>query len=275
MPRCIRIAAASLVAILALVRPGAAGDIELAKNSTLESILQKGELRVGFEAGNMPFEMIDRKGRFVGFDIDMAREMARAMGVRFVPVNTPWDTIIPSLITEKFDLIMSGMTVTPKRNLQINFADPYFFVGQTLIIRKELEGKIQSHKDLDSPNFIVTSKRGTTGEQAVRQKIPKCTYKSYPTEIEAALEVVNGKAHAFVYDLPYCVIFMAQQGDEKLAFIDRPFTHEPLAWGFRKGDPDLENWLNHFLAQMKRDGRYDRIYSRWITSKDWYSDIAR
>ena len=85
-------------------------DIDLAKKSTLEGILKKGELRVGFEAGYMPFEMTDQKGRFVGFDIDMAREMAKAMGVKFVPVNTAWDGIIPALITEKFDIIMSGMT---------------------------------------------------------------------------------------------------------------------------------------------------------------------
>ena len=74
-------------------------DIELAKKSTIETILKKGELRVGFESGYMPFEMTDKKGKFVGFDIDMAKEMAKAMGVKFVPVNTAWDGIIPSLIT--------------------------------------------------------------------------------------------------------------------------------------------------------------------------------
>ncbi|MDM8549985.1 transporter substrate-binding domain-containing protein [Desulfobacterales bacterium HSG2] len=72
-------------------------DIDLAKKSTLEEILKKGELRVGFEAGYMPFEMTDKRGRFVGFDIDVAKQMAKAMGVKFVPVNTAWDGIIPSV----------------------------------------------------------------------------------------------------------------------------------------------------------------------------------
>ena len=126
-------------------------DIDLAKKSTLESILKRGELRVGFEAGYMPFEMTNKKGRFVGFDIDMAKEMAKAMGVKFVPVNTAWDGIIPSLITDKFDIIMSGMTVTQERNLKINFANPYIIVGQTILINKKDKAKIKSYKDLNNP----------------------------------------------------------------------------------------------------------------------------
>jgi polar amino acid transport system substrate-binding protein len=250
-----------------------AADIELAKKSTLEKILKKGELRVGFEAGYMPFEMTDKKGRFVGFDIDMAKAMAKAMGVKFVPVNTAWDGIIPSLITDKFDIVMSGMTVTQSRNLKINFADPYIIVGQTILLNKKHKGKILSYKDLNNPKFIVTSKLGTTGEEAAKKHIPKCTYKSFETETEAALEVVSGKADAYVYDKPNCVVFMAEQGAGKLVFLDEPFTYEPLAWAIRKGDPDFMNWLNNFLRQYKNDGRYERTYNKWILSVDWYKNV--
>ena len=264
---------AILVAFFMVSTSALGADIELAKKSTLESILKKGELRVGFEAGYMPFEMTNKKGKLVGFDIDMAKEMAKAMGVKFVPVNTAWDGIIPSLITDKFDIIMSGMTVTQERNLKINFADAYIIVGQSILLNKKHEGKISSYKDLNDSKFIVTSKLGTTGEQAVKRLIPKCTYKSFETEPEAALEVVNGKADAFVYDLPYCVVFMAQQGAGKLVFLDKPFTFEPLAWGVRKGDPDFLNWLNNFLIQIKNDGRYERIYNKWIKSTDWIKNV--
>ena len=264
---------AILVAFFMVSTSAFGADIELAKKSTLESILKKGELRVGFEAGYMPFEMTNKKGGFVGFDIDMAKEMAKAMGVKFVPVNTAWDGIIPSLITNKFDIIMSGMTVTQERNLKINFADPYIIVGQTILINKKHKGKIKSYKDLNNSKYIVSSKLGTTGEQAVKRMIPKCTYKSFETEPEAALEVVNGKADAFVYDLPYCVVFMGQQGAGKLVFLDKPFTFEPLAWAVKKGDPDFMNFLNNFLNQVKNDGRYDRIYNKWIKSTNWIKNV--
>ena len=248
-------------------------DIDLAKKSTLEEIQKRGQLRVGFEAGYMPFEMADKKGRFIGFDIDMAKEMAKAMGVKFVPVNTAWDGIIPALITKKFDIIMSGMTVTQERNLKINFADPYTIVGQTILLNKKHEGKVNSYKDLNDPKFTITSKLGTTGEQAIKRMIPKATYKSFEVETEAALEALNGKADATVYDLPFCAVFMAQQGADKMVFLDEPFTYEPLAWAIRKGDPDFMNWLNNFLRQMQNDGRYETIYNKWIKSTDWIKQV--
>jgi len=273
MKKVLWLSIAVCAVLLVFSGPVLSASIDLARQSTLEQILKNGELRVGFEAGYMPFEMTDKKGRFVGFDIDMAKEMAKAMGVKFVPVNTAWDGIIPALLTEKFDIIMSGMTVTQERNLKINFADPYIIVGQTILLNKKHAKTVKSYRDLNNPKFIVTSKLGTTGEQAVKRMIPKATYKSFETEPEAALEVVNGKADAFVYDLPYCVVFNAQQGAGKLKFLDKPFTFEPLAWGVRKGDPDFLNWLNNFLRQMKNDGRYDRIYNKWIKSQDWIKDI--
>ncbi|MDJ0828574.1 MAG: transporter substrate-binding domain-containing protein, partial [Desulfobacterales bacterium] len=106
-------------------------DISLAKKSTIQKILSRGELRVGFESGYVPFEMTNKKGEFIGFDMDYGRRLAKAMGVKFVPVNTAWDGIIPALVTDKFDIIMGGMTITQERNLKISFADPYIVVGQT------------------------------------------------------------------------------------------------------------------------------------------------
>jgi len=250
-------------------------DIELAKKSTLETILKRGALWVGFDAGYMPFEMTNQKGRYVGFDIDMAKEMAKAMGVKFVPINTAWDDIIPSLTTGKFDIIISGMTITQERNLKINFTDPYIIAGQTILINKKHAGKIKSYKDLNDSRYIVTSQSSTTGETAVKILIPKCIYKSFKTENEAASEVLNGKADAFVYDLPFCAVIMAMQGKGKLFFLDTPFTYEPLAWAVRKTDPDFLNWLNNFLRQIKNDGRYDKIYNKWIKSTDWIKNVQR
>ncbi|MDK2955950.1 MAG: polar amino acid transport system substrate-binding protein [Desulfovibrionales bacterium] len=247
--------------------------MDFVRESTLEQILRSGELRVGFEAGYIPFEMTDKNGNFVGFDIDVAKEMAKAMGVKFVPVNTQWDGIIPALMSKKFDVLISGMTVTQERNLKINFAAPYIIVGQTILLNKKLEKTVKSYKDLNDPKYVVTSKLGTTGEQAVKRMIPKATYKSFETETEAFLEVLNGKADAYVYDLPNCVYQYAQQGEGKVVFLDKPFTYEPLAWAINKGDPDFMNWLNNFLSQLKNDGRYDAIYNKWIKGTAWMKDI--
>ena len=96
-----------------------------ADTSTLEQVLNSGKLRVCFDAGYMPFEMKSKDGRFIGFDIDIAKHMARSIGVKYEPVNTAWDGIIPALQTNKCDIIMGGMTITPERNLKVNFSQPY------------------------------------------------------------------------------------------------------------------------------------------------------
>ncbi len=256
-----------------VVGPAFGSDIELWKKSTLNEIIERGELRVGFEAGYLPFEMSDKNGNFIGFDIDMAKEMAKAMKVKFVPVNTAWDGIIPALVTKKFDIIMSGMTVTQERNLSINFADPYIIVGQTILLNKKHEGKITSYKDLNNPKYTITSKLGTTGEKAIKRMIPRAKYKSFEVESEAALEVLNGKGDATIYDLPFCATFMAQQGKGKMIFLDEPFTYEPLAWAINKGDPDFLNYLNNFLRQSKGDGFYEKVYNKWIIGSDWKKEL--
>ena len=267
-------------------------DIELAKDSTLEGILKRGKLRVGLEPGYMPFEMIDKRGglrqrdlrsgdvrfrgqqaNFIGFDIDIAREMALALGVKFVAVNTAWPSIIPALNLGRFDIIISGMSVTAQRKKRIDFADPYMTVGQTLLINKKHKGIVTSYKDLNDPKYIVTSKPGTTGEEAVQKFIPKCNYKPFDSELEGATEVLKGNADAFVYDLPYNAVFMAMHGEDQLVFLDKPFTVEPLAWAIRKNDPDFLKWLNEFLKELRTDGRYDRIYKKWFINTDWFRHV--
>jgi len=246
---------------------------QVSEGSVLQSILKTGKLRVGLEPGYMPFEMQDKQSRVVGFDVDMAKEMASSMGVELELVPTAWDGIIGSLLTDKFDIIMSGMTITQERNLKVNFANPYIIVGQTILINKNLAGTIRSYSDLNNSKYTVTSKLGTTGEQAVKRMIPRANYKSFETEPEAAMEVISGKADAFVYDLPYCAVFYAEKGAGKMVFLDQPFTFEPLGWALKQGDPDFLNWVNNFLAQVKGDGRYDKIYEKWITGTDWIKDI--
>lgn len=253
-----------------LVSTSQASNMDLAKSSTLEQIIQKGEIKVGFDVGYVPFEMSDKKGNFVGFDIDLAKMMAKAMGVKFIAVNTAWDGIIPALVTGKLDIIIAGMTVTQQRNLKVNFADPYIIVGQTVIVNGKLKDTVKSYKDLNDPKYTVTSKLGTTGEQAIKRLLPKAKYKSFEDATEAGLEVASGRADAFVYDLPTCAAFQARQGEKaNTVFLDEPFTFEPLAFAIRKGDPDFLNWLNNFMRQIKNDGRYDKIYEKWLRGSDW------
>jgi polar amino acid transport system substrate-binding protein len=249
-----------------------ASSSELWKQSTLNKVINDNELRVCFEAGYMPFEMKAKNGDYIGFDIDIAKMLAKSMGVKHTPVNTAWDGIIPALLTDKCDILIGGMTITSQRNLKVNFADPYIVVGQSLLIKPEHKGVINSYRDLNDSKYIVAAKLGTTGEISAKKLIPNATIRLFESEAEGALEVANGNADALVYDLPSNAIFFSQNKG-RVAHLDTAFTYEPLGWAIRKGDPDFTNFLNTFLRQIKGDGTYDRIYDKWFNNDSWLKKI--
>jgi polar amino acid transport system substrate-binding protein len=272
--------------------PALAADVELSKDSTLEGIMQRGELRIGLEVGYMPFEMIDkrsgvrqkeirhggfrRKGRqlsLMGFDIDMGIEMAKALGVRPVFVDTLWPSIIPALNLGRFDIIFGGMSVTESRKEKVDFADPFMTVGQTVLLNAKHKNAVTSYKDLDDPKFVVVSKPGTTGEEAVKKMIPKASYETVDTEIDGGMRVLEGTADAFVYDYPFNAVFAALHPSDQLIFLDTPFTKEPIAWAIRKNDPDFLKWLNNFLQEIKQDGRFEKMHDKWFKKTDWFQYV--
>lgn len=289
---CFKIMTAFMLSWLWLGQGGApalATEVEFSKGSALEDIMKNGELRIGLEAGYLPFEMIDRrsglrqkeirhgglrrKGRqlsLMGFDIDMGIEMAKALSVKPVFVDTLWPGIIPALNLGRFDIIYGGMSVTEERKKLVDFAKPFMTVGQTVLLNARHENKVRSYNDLNDPTYIIVSKPGTTGEEAVKRLIPRAVYRTADTESEGAMMVLNGVADAFVYDFPFNAVFIAMNPSDQLVFLDKPFTEEPIAWAIRKNDPDFLNFLNKFLARIKVDGRFDQIYQKWFLSSDWH-----
>ena len=261
-----------LFAVLLACTGAQAADQELWNKSTLNAVLQRGELRVGLEAGYVPFEIRDRQGNIIGFDVDLAKKMASELKVRLSFVNTQWDGIIPALLTDKFDILMSGMTITPERNAQVNFSAPYITVGQTALLAGKHKGKVLHAKELDDPKYTVATKLGTSGDIVSGRLLPRAKIKKFETEADAALEVKNGRADAFVYDLPYLAVY-ANQYPEGVFMLPEAFTKEDLGWAIKKGDPDFLNWLDHFIVSIKNDGTYDVLYNRWFNSTAWLKNI--
>ncbi len=250
---------------------------DIAKASAIEEILKRGKLLVGLEAGYQPFEMQDEKGNIVGFDVDMAYELGKAIfgkggEKKVVIMNTAWEGIIPSLMTHKFDIIMAGMTVLQSRNLKVNFCEPYYYIGQCLLINKKDKGKYKSYKDLNKKGIIVTSKLGVTGAFTAEKLIPNAELRLFKTEAEGALQVANGLADAYIYDEPQVRVFAAKYKDTTIGLFE-PLTYEPLAWAIRKGDPDFLNFLNNFLRQVRGDGRWDQLKQKWFV--DFVEEMAK
>ena len=262
----------ALVVLISMSTSIFGADLDLWKNSTLKKIIDRGELRVALDPGYQPFEMTDKKGRLIGYDVDMAKRMAKDMGVKLKLIPTAWDGIIGGLLSDKYDIIMGGMTITQKRNLKVNFANSDITIGQTVMINKKLEGIITDAKQLDNAKYTIATKTGTTGEIAARKFFKKAKIITFDASATAGAEVLSGRADAMIYDQPFIGIFAGTKGKGKVVHLDTPLTYEPLAWAVRKGDPDFLNWLNNFIRQVKGDkveDFYGKTYHKWFVKTDW------
>ena len=262
----------ALLFAAALLCGSATAATDPSDSPTLKQVLARGELRVGLEAGYMPFEMVDKGGEIIGFDVDLARLMARKLGVKLVVVNQAWDGIIPALLTGKFDVTLGGRTITPERAKSVDFCDPYVVIGQTVLLNRKSAGQVRTVQELDTAARVVLAKLGTTGDIAARKQFKRAQLRTFEHQAEAVIEVQNGRADGFVYDLPFNAVMAARYPDT-LVHLKEPFTREDLGWAIRKNDPALRAWLNAFLAGLKQDGTYQALYKKWFEGSAWLANV--
>ena len=239
----------------------------------LDDAVQRGVLKVGTTPTYVPFEMTDKQGRIVGFEVDLLRVMSRALGVELEMVAVPYTELLPGLMAKKYDFIGSGMTVTQERNLKLNFSDSFIVVGQTVLLHPSLAGKVASIEDLDDATYRIATIQGTTGQAAAQRFLGAARVSSFATPEEGVRQLVDGKADAFVYDAPYNLIAVSRAENSRLLMLEQPFTFEPLAFGLAKGDYDSLNWINHFLNQIAQDGTYDRLHDKWFKDTAWMAEM--
>ncbi|MCF5050895.1 transporter substrate-binding domain-containing protein [Pseudomonas syringae] len=247
--------------------------ISLVQAGAIDDAVRRGVLKVGTTPNYVPFEMTDKQGRIVGFEIDLLRAMSRALGVELELVALPYTELLPGLMAKQFDLIGSGMTVTQERNLKLNFSDAFIVVGQTVLMHPSLAGKVSSIEDLDEAGYRIAATQGTTAEAAAQRFLGAARLSSFATSEEGLRQVVEGKADAFIHDAPSNLIAMTRPENRALLALEQPFTYEPLAFGLNKGDYDSLNWINHFLSQVAQDGTYDRLHDKWFSDTAWLTEI--
>jgi polar amino acid transport system substrate-binding protein len=255
---------------------GDAGGGAAFRRSALDRVLETRILKVGMNPGYAPFEMVDRDGALIGFDVDVATWLARQIGddVKVVIQKSDWDPIIANLNADKFDLILSGMTRTPQRALRCAFTDPYFTTGQALLVSRarHREGGAFRHDAFDRPGIVVATKLGTTGEIAARKHFTRATIKTMETETDAALEVEAGRADLMVYDQPYIAIRARQTRERCFAYLE-PFTKEHLAIAVRRDDIEFRDWLNLALSDLRESGTWDSLYAKWFVAMPWLERV--
>ena len=245
-----------------------------AAESTIQSIVKRGRLLVGLSTF-VPWAMRDKNGELIGFEVDVSKQIAKDIGVEIDLVPTAFDGIIPALIAAKFDLIATGLTITPKRNLTINFSRPYAHSGTTLLANKKLAGDFKTLDDFNKPDVTLAARRGSTGELLVRRLFPKATLRLFDDEQLANQEVINGNAHAASAQPPRPYLLRAKYPEVVFVPFDRLLGQNSDAFGIRKGDLDTLNFLDSWTEYHTVDGWLEERHDYWFRSAAWADQIPQ
>ena len=242
---------------------------ELSQESTLEKVQKRGVLKVGFSTF-VPWAMKNKKGEFIGFEIDVAKELAQDIGVEPEFIPTKWSGIIPSLLTGKFDIIIGGMGIRPERNLKVNFSIPYDHSGMSIVANKQLAQGFDGLEDFNKSKINVVARLGTTAAEAARRHLPEARLRLFDDEAQALQEVLNDNAHAMVSSQPFPE-FQSIKHSKKLflPLEGKTFTKEPIGFAIRKGDIDFLNFLNNWTRVKHAQGWLEDRHNYWFTTMKW------
>ncbi len=241
---------------------------------TLNSVLQTGKLRVGVSLFT-PWTLNTQKGELVGFEIDVAKQLAKDLGVKPEFHIFELEDIVPAILNRKVDIIAAGMVITPQRALKVNFSQPYASSGVGLVTNIALTKKFTGIKDLNGPDVIISAVKDTVSDALARRVFSKSTIKTFSSSQEAIKAVTTGKVHGYVELNPiptFTVLNHAGIVDEPLT---KPLLTTKAGFAINKGDPDFLNFLNAWIISHEADTWLTSAHKYWFDSLAWQKEVGK
>jgi ABC-type amino acid transport substrate-binding protein len=229
---------------------------------TLQDVKARGKLIVGVKTDFPPFGFLDNKGVNKGMDIDIAKALSKELfghekAAEFVTVTS--DNRIPLLASGKIDLLAATLTITEERKKQVDFTNPYFITGETILVRAD--SNITKYQDLAGKK--VATIRGSTGDIAIGELVCDAERIKFKTNLEALQALKESRVEAFVQD--YILLFNLLQKNPGLKMAGlQPFRPGRYGLAVRKGDTEWLAFINATLTKMKETGEYARLLDKWF-----------
>ena len=245
----------------------------LSSESVIETIKRNGVLRVGMSTF-VPWAMRDKQGELIGFEIDVATELAADMGVDVEFVPTAWDGIIPALLAGKFDVIIGGMTITPERNLTVNFTAPYAHSSLGVMANREIAEGLNWPDDYNNADVTFACRRGATPCTYIEEKFPKATLRQFDDQSQTIQEVMNGAAHVVMGSQPLPAFTIYDNPEVLFSPTDEKIDPGNEAFTLRKGDPDALNYFSNWILIKTSNGWLEERHDYWFGGRPWGDQVA-
>ncbi len=256
MNKIFKFAGITLLSVLLLIIAGCGSSEE--SINTFDKIKEEGKLVIGTEPSYRPFEYYDKNDNIIGFDIDVAHAIAEELGVELEIKDIAFDGLLPSLNTNKFDMVIAAMTITDKRKNAVDFSESYFNAGQVITVLED-NNQIKSVEDLQGNKVGV--QLGTTADITMSE-MDNIEVSRYEQMTQAFIDLRNGRIDAVANDLAVAAEYIKKKAGAKI--VGKPFTEENFGMAIRKEDDKLEEEINGALQSIKDNGKYDEIYEKWF-----------
>ncbi len=242
------------------------------RSGTLQSILQTGTLRVGVSLFT-PWTLKTRDGELAGFEIDIAKQLAKDLGVKRVFHVLDWEKMIPALLNRNIDIIVAGIVITPQRALQVNFSEPYDSSGIGLVTNIALTKTFQGPEDLNRREVIIASVTGTISADLARRVFPNATLKTFASSEETIQAVTTGKVNAYVEHEPITTFLALDHPNLVDEPLSKPLLETKAGFAVNKGDPDFINFLNAWITAHEADTWLASVHKYWFEGLEWRKDL--
>lgn len=230
-----------------------------------ETQTQSKALIMGLDDTFAPMGFRDEKGNLIGFDIDLANEVAKRIGetIEFQPID--WSMKETELNAGNIDFIWNGYTITAERQEKVAFTNPYLENSQIIVTLAESD--IASKADLAGKNVAVQAESSALDAINTEPEVASSfgDLAEFSTNNEAFSDLEAGRSDALVVDEVLARFYMKQNGQEKYKVLDEDFGDEEYGIGLRKDDTELLKEVNEAFDEMKKDGTYDKIYQKWFS----------
>ena len=241
--------------------------------AALDRIQKRGELVVGVSGDQPPLNATSRDGKIIGLEADISSRMASAMGVKLKMAKMPFSELLQALSDGKVDMILSGMTMTPARNLKVAFVGPYYITGKAFLTKAATIASLKNADGIDKPEYVVTALKGSTSQSFVENELPKAKFVAAKGYDEALDLVIRDKAHVMVADYHFCAVSAFRFKEKGLTTVTAPFTYEPIGVALPDGDPLLVNWVQNFLFTLNGSGELKKMTDRWFKDGSWLKEL--
>jgi polar amino acid transport system substrate-binding protein len=240
----------------------------------LAPILERGVLRVGTSGSQPPFTMKTKSGELIGYEVDLARLLAQAMGVELQLVEKPFPELLPALDAGKVDMVMSGMTMTAERNVRFAFVGPYIVSGKSVLSTSaSLIAAIDVAEDINQEELTIAALKASTSQWFVEKVLPKVKLVTTDDYDAGVRMVLDGKVDAMVADMPICSLSVLRHPEANLATLGKPLTLEPIGMALAPGDSLFVNMAENYLGAMKATGLLDQLEVAWFEDASWLVKI--